>query len=243
VDAGEASAEPPTPQGLTPRFDSDEPFDASKCKVGITAPLGFWDPIGLSKEREGRDGFRWKSEKEFYQLQEAEIKHGRVAMMATVGILFASYKPAEGFESVPAGLGVLSPERPEAASLGIFFIVIWWCELCWWDRSKEPGNKGDSWGFLDLGCEYSVDMRNYEINHGRLAMSGILTTFLTEYLSGMGPREQLESVGPQFIVAIVGFLIIVQKTPKYSDQEIKRIKANMDMSSLGKLAPAGSSAR
>merc|ERR1712187_609734 len=46
--------------------------------VGVTAPLGFWDPVGFTKNgnMEKIAGFR-----------RAELKHGRVCMVATLGIL------------------------------------------------------------------------------------------------------------------------------------------------------------
>lgn len=39
-----------------------------------------WDPVGLSSEADPEDIKKWR---------EAEIKHGRVAMLAAVGILVA----------------------------------------------------------------------------------------------------------------------------------------------------------
>merc|ERR1712187_1032935 len=46
--------------------------------AGATAPLGFWDPLGFSTEcSAGRLLF----------YREAELKHGRVGMMATLGLI------------------------------------------------------------------------------------------------------------------------------------------------------------
>merc|ERR1719199_213634 len=44
--------------------------------VGITAPMGFFDPLGFSKG---------KSEDIMTLYREAELKHGRVAMAACLG--------------------------------------------------------------------------------------------------------------------------------------------------------------
>ena len=44
----------------------------------VTAPLGFFDPLGLSSKLDAV---------EISKYREAEIKHGRVAMLASVGIL------------------------------------------------------------------------------------------------------------------------------------------------------------
>jgi hypothetical protein len=44
--------------------------------AGVVAPLGFWDPLGLLKGA---------PQEEFDQLRNAEVKHGRIAMLAIVG--------------------------------------------------------------------------------------------------------------------------------------------------------------
>ena len=62
------------------------PFDIRRL-AGITAPLGFWDPLGLSDGvEEGRALF----------YREVEIKHGRVAMLASVGFVAAESFRARG---------------------------------------------------------------------------------------------------------------------------------------------------
>merc|ERR1711972_821198 len=77
------------------------PFDPSK-QLGVTAPLGFFDPLGFCKVGD-EEGFR--------KLRIAELKHGRVAMMAAVGAVWQPVFPFPGFEKVPAGIGaVLSPQ-------------------------------------------------------------------------------------------------------------------------------------
>merc|ERR1711948_78215 len=80
--AAEAEAPPP-------------PFDPSK-QLGVTAPLGFFDPLGFCKVGD-EEGFR--------RLRIAEIKHGRVAMMAAVGAVVQPVLQLPGFENVPKGLG------------------------------------------------------------------------------------------------------------------------------------------
>jgi len=65
-----------------------ETADKVLGNVGVTAPLGFFDPSGLSTDvSEGRLLF----------FREAEIKHGRVCMLAFVGILVGEhYHPLFG---------------------------------------------------------------------------------------------------------------------------------------------------
>merc|ERR1719198_1226017 len=62
-------------------------------KAGQTAPLGFWDPAGLATDAsEGRILF----------FREAEIKHGRVCMLAFVGIFVGEqYHPLFGATLTP----------------------------------------------------------------------------------------------------------------------------------------------
>jgi len=63
--------------------------------AGVTAPLGFWDPLGFSTEcSAGRLLF----------YREAELKHGRIGMLATLGFLIGEkWHPLFGGElAVPA---------------------------------------------------------------------------------------------------------------------------------------------
>merc|ERR1719356_262285 len=66
-------------------------FDPSKSEIGITDPIGFWDPLSLS--------MRDKDEARFRRYQEAEIKHGRVSMLAATGILASTAWRLPGFEA------------------------------------------------------------------------------------------------------------------------------------------------
>ena len=45
---------------------------------GVQAPLGFWDPAGLSSDGDA---------KEFYRRRVVEIKPGRVSMLACTGYI------------------------------------------------------------------------------------------------------------------------------------------------------------
>ena len=51
-------------------------YDA-KTLPGNTGPLGFFDPLGLCPD----------NEKKFKRYRESELKHGRVAMLAVLGVL------------------------------------------------------------------------------------------------------------------------------------------------------------
>merc|ERR1719316_1743830 len=84
------------------------PLRAFESELGVQAPVGFWDPAGLSKDGDA-DVFRRR--------RETEIKHGRVSMLAAMGYIVPEYArwpgylaPGSGikFTDVPNGLGALS---------------------------------------------------------------------------------------------------------------------------------------
>ena len=56
------------------------PSSAFESELGVQAPVGFWDPLGLSSSGDVDD---------FKRRREVELKHGRVAMLAAVGFLVA----------------------------------------------------------------------------------------------------------------------------------------------------------
>jgi len=141
--------------------------------IGITAPMGFFDPIGLSS---GKD------DKTMNMYREAELKHGRVAMAACLGW----YLNAAGVH--PAFNSSLSNNPLEAAkelpAVGWLQFVLG-CGAVEWlaEKIKErPGYvPGDLLGaayWVDNTDEGWVDYQNKEINNGRLAMvafMGIIT--------------------------------------------------------------------
>merc|ERR1719324_1253871 len=61
---------------------------SARAMPGITGPLGFFDPLGFTEgASEGKIKF----------FQEAEIKHGRVAMLASLGFVVGeSFHPLWG---------------------------------------------------------------------------------------------------------------------------------------------------
>merc|ERR1712039_585432 len=99
---------------------TDSPLRAFENETGVQAPVGFWDPLGLSSSG---------LVSEFNRRREVELKHGRISMAATIGYIVPEYYKFPGFLSpsmgmkfsdVPNGLGALSTMSP----LGIFQIVI-----------------------------------------------------------------------------------------------------------------------
>jgi hypothetical protein len=152
-------------------------FEPSK-QLGATEPLGFFDPAGFSKAGD-ETGFR--------NLRAAEIKHGRVAMMAALGAVVQHYVKLPGFGSVPSGLAA-AVSAPGSYGFIALFVLAGALELGVWTESpdKEPGNFGDP---LNLG-QYGEDSRNRELNNGRAAMFAAIGIIAAELYTGKDAIEQ-----------------------------------------------------
>ncbi|CAE8741388.1 unnamed protein product [Polarella glacialis] len=163
---------------LLPPAKPAEAFDPAQ-QVGAGAPLGFFDPLGFSKKGD-KAGFN--------NLQASEIKHGRVAMMAALGAVVQHYVKFPGFESVPTGLGAVTT-APGTYGFAALFLVSGVLELAIWtqDDKKEPGNFGDPAG-LNM---YNPEMRQKEINNGRMGMFSAIGIIGAEVLSGKDGMNQL----------------------------------------------------
>jgi len=141
--------------------------------VGITAPMGFFDPLGLSAG---------KPDDIMNLYREAELKHGRVAMAACLGW----YLDAAGFH--PAFNSELSNNPLEAAkqlpAVGWLQFVLGCGAIEWLAQQIKlrPGYKpGDILGanyWVDDSDEGWVDYQNKEINNGRLAMVAFMGIFV-----------------------------------------------------------------
>lgn len=163
--------------------EAEKPFDPSEEVVGITDPLGYFDPLGFAKVGDF-EGFRFK--------RAAELKHGRVAMLASVGLVTQHYVRLPGFDM--AGTDWASQFNtivtiPALYQFTILLIVILFLELSIWaqEEDKEPGNFGDP---LNLGM-YSIEMRNRELNNGRFAMFATVGIIAAQNFSGKDAVEQL----------------------------------------------------
>merc|ERR1719473_2448189 len=88
------------------------PFDPAK-QLGAMAPLGYFDPLGFSKVGD-EAGFR--------NLRSAELKHGRVAMMAAVGGVAQHYIKFPGFEKVPSGMSAVTTAPGTYGFIALFLI-------------------------------------------------------------------------------------------------------------------------
>jgi len=161
---------------------------AAEGLVGTDIEYPEFDPFGLTKDI---------SEDKIFWYRAAELKHGRVAMLAALGQISQYYfrigdpvfnqgdKPFKALEQVLA-------ERPLAAVqiiLAIFAVEA----FGQFNQVKEGAAPGDL-GFDPLGLKPSdpetwekVQLR--ELKNGRLAMLAIAGMLLTEYTTGNGVLE------------------------------------------------------
>jgi hypothetical protein len=131
------------------------------------------------KEAKGKDGFVWKDEETFNKYRVAELKHGRVAMIAAVGLITTTFWKFPTFEDIPGGLQALDTSTG-GAGFGILFIMAAWFEINYPTGDFDvPG----PWGATE-------EMKGKEIANGRLAMAAVITLLITEYGTGLTPAGQ-----------------------------------------------------
>ena len=157
-------------------------------EIGTQAPLGFWDPMGfLSAEDQSQ--FDW--------IREAEIKHGRIAMLAVTGYLttYAGVR-LPGMEDVPCGFGVFDKSlyTSDLAQTNIWWTVVTFLTLelvIVKDANyvaKHPGDYLNGFGTVRWDSKPEAlkrSSREKELNNGRAAMMGILGLMVHEQLGNV----------------------------------------------------------
>lgn len=147
--------------------------------VGITPPVGFFDPLGFSKGQ---------SDETMAYYRESELKHGRVAMAACLGWFITAGGTHPAFNSS------LSDDPVKAATelplVGWLQFVLGCGAVEWLAEQikKRPGYvPGDLLGaayWVDNSDEGWVDYQNKELNNGRLAMLAIAGIYTQDVLFG-----------------------------------------------------------
>mmetsp|Transcript_100057 Transcript_100057/g.288912 ORF Transcript_100057/g.288912 Transcript_100057/m.288912 type:complete len:208 (+) Transcript_100057:55-678(+) len=161
----------------------------SELELGVTEPLGVYDPLGwLETQPEA-----------FERRRAVERKHGRVAMAAVVGtivhnnhIVFDGYlSPSNNlkFSDIPTGTdGIRAIPTAGLAQILAFFALV---ELAWMPASKYDGDYGVGYFGTNIeDPEEKARKLNVELNNGRAAMMGILGNMVAEQLTGQTMYEQ-----------------------------------------------------
>merc|ERR1712139_584833 len=158
------------------------PLRAFESELGVQEPVGFWDPLGLSADGDLAT---------FKRRRTAEIKHGRVCMIACIGYIVPEYfkrpgylSPALGikFADVPNGLAALSKVPATGWMQIVAFAGI--TEGSWgFDKNSGTGDYG--WKVITSDDpEVKTKKLAAEIANGRLAMVAIIGMFFQDGLTG-----------------------------------------------------------
>jgi len=176
--------------------------DASKPCYGLPgaiSPLGFFDPLGFTKDKELG---------EVKRLREAEVLHGRVAMMATLGYLIGESTP-----TITYGMDVHHtiannqiPEVPGTVMFPFFLAInlseAWRASVGWVEpgmgdlfslrENYYPGDiKFDPLGLKPSDADGFAKMQAKELSNGRLAMLAAAGMCVQEQVNGQGILENL----------------------------------------------------
>jgi len=156
--------------------------------AGATAPLGFWDPAGFTKQWEGKRGGP-------AMLRVAELKHGRVCMLATLGVIVSEkFHPIlDKWGEGPFVSAVQSHFTPTAQAKfwPLFYLFCGAVEILgykspdFWLESSMPGDYGfDPLKLKPKKPDELEKMQNKELNNGRLAMLASAGIIAQELVTG-----------------------------------------------------------
>ena len=173
---------------------------------GAIAPVGFFDPLGFAEKADDATMKRYR---------EAELTHGRVAMLATVGFLVG--EQVEG-SSFLFDASIHGPAISHIAQVPPVFLTLLLSSIAkaevvrakrGWVEPKNvpfdkpgllrenyiPGNLGfDPLGLKPKDPEQFAIMQTKELQNGRLAMIAAAGFMAQELVDGQGIVEHLQSM-------------------------------------------------
>jgi len=172
--------------------------ELAKKMPGITQPMDYFDPVGFSTKCSLGTLLFWR---------EAELKHGRLGMLASLGIIMGEkFGPLLGAKSVPAAIAL--KDTPMGNFWFAVLLVVSFPEIAkpassysyekvaggkWWEADAEatmpsdmiPGDYGwDPLGLKPKNAKDWLDVQNKELNNGRLAMLAAAGIIAQELLDG-----------------------------------------------------------
>jgi len=164
-----------------PRFLARQAFED---ELGVQAPCGFWDPLGFTDDGDMASYRRRRS---------VEFKHGRVAMLATLGYIvpevgkwpgYLSLSQGVKFVDVPNGLSALSKVPMLGWSQILVFVGL--VEYTAGFDDYQTGCPGDyGWKVLTSSDAAKKKRKlNADLANGRLAMFAIMAMLFQDGLTG-----------------------------------------------------------
>ena len=174
---------------------ADSPLRAAdfSTELGVTPPLGFWDPLGLSKFDDPEIAAQ-----QFRRRRIVELQHGRVAMLACIGYIVPEYFRSPGFCAPSQSLAFT--DIPNGLKGAAAVPLAGWLQIVTFVGIIEVYNlqtiQNDVLGDYGYGAfglpfgkkiedaEKKTKSLNAEINNGRLAMMAIIGMFFQDGLTG-----------------------------------------------------------
>jgi light-harvesting complex I chlorophyll a/b binding protein 1 len=152
---------------------------------------GFWDPLGLAAKADD-ETLKW--------YRAAELKHGRVCMLATLGVVVTglgyhlpnpAFQEADAFKAL-SSIAETSPWALVQVAIGISAVEVLGASV-----QSQTERAGDlSWDPLNIrpkDPEVLDELQLKELKNGRLAMLSFTGMVYQNYLTGQGTIEQLTS--------------------------------------------------
>eukprot|EP00964_Phaeocystis_antarctica_P137939 scaffold102555_cov75-Phaeocystis_antarctica.AAC.2 len=188
-------------------------------EIGVTPPLGVYDPLNILATPVVYP------RRDYRRYQELEIKHGRISMLACVGVItteagfrwpgYLSKSLDLKFSDVPGGALDSWAAVPAIGWFQIVFAVIF-LELAYGvqDPSKEPGDVGGiTWISLLVSLAPSLPPRCAAV----LSRCGAraATRARCWALAALYPRGKAALSWPAYL-------------PRYDDPEVKKFKLNAE---------------
>ena len=165
---------------------------------GALAPLGFFDPLGFTKDADLNTVKRYR---------EAEVMHGRVSMMAVIGYLVGESTPTITY-GMDVHHTIANNQLPEVPGTVLFpfFLAIniaeaWRASAGWVEpgmgplfslrENYYPGDIGFGSGFKPTDAKDFANLQTKELQNGRLAMLAAAGMCVQEQVNGVGILENL----------------------------------------------------
>eukprot|EP00613_Pedinella_sp_CCMP2098_P005238 CAMPEP_0171611056 /NCGR_PEP_ID=MMETSP0990-20121206/10401_1 /TAXON_ID=483369 /ORGANISM="non described non described, Strain CCMP2098" /LENGTH=211 /DNA_ID=CAMNT_0012174551 /DNA_START=273 /DNA_END=908 /DNA_ORIENTATION=+ len=156
---------------------------------------GLWDPFGFMNNCD---------EATMYRRRCAEIKNGRVAQMATIGMVMgdlytfpgylAKFSSEVKFSDVPAGLGALSVVPPLGWAQILLLAGLLETGPFKQDPNKAPGDVASFSWWVRYDDKATKDKKLLsELKNGRLAMCAVMGMMVQEQVTGMTLVNQITS--------------------------------------------------